>query len=353
MSLTALIRHPTPVRNRMSQDFPRPKLRVAADLRVPRASPSPSLIGTAFDYLLRFYLQRANSHAVARKWVAERAHKAISSYGDAGILLFAGERLLPCGKVRDCMARYIRDAKRHVAEFMAGESLSTDLLRSTLKLAHCDPYYRSGRIGERFGRPRTIEIEELRQLAEATDWSVFESKRVCLLNPTFGQGSTMIGGADADLLLDDTLIDVKTVGDLRVTALDWRQLIGYAALNVHFPIGGGKPHPIRKVGFYFSRHAHLVTWPLAELVDMEKFAAFAAWLRDYAVQMHAEQVAREERWARYDAQRKAEQERERELERTRRARRRKRARKSAAKGKGRATAKKGRKRSRRAPSRAK
>jgi hypothetical protein len=34
MSLTALVRHKTPVRERMAVDFPRPKLRLKAELRV-------------------------------------------------------------------------------------------------------------------------------------------------------------------------------------------------------------------------------------------------------------------------------------------------------------------------------
>ena len=35
------------------------------------------------------------------------------------------------------------------------------------------------------------------------------------------------------MLLDDMLIDVKTTATLRIRTEDWRQLVGYAALNAH------------------------------------------------------------------------------------------------------------------------
>jgi hypothetical protein len=154
--------------------------------------------------------------AIARSWVAERAHEQISSYGEAGMLLWTGKDVLASGEIRDRMARIIRRAHRLLAAFVAGERLSMSLIRSSINLAHCDPYYyRAGRIDERFGQPLPVQVEELRRLIEATDWSQLRAERLCLLNPTFGKGSTMVGGADADLLLDDMLIDVKTTAGRR------------------------------------------------------------------------------------------------------------------------------------------
>lgn len=37
----------------------------------------------------------------------------------------------------------------------------------------------------------------------------FRAKRTCVLNPTFGAASELVGAADGDLILDGTLIDVK------------------------------------------------------------------------------------------------------------------------------------------------
>ena len=138
--------------------------------------------------------------------------------------------------------------------------------------------------------PRRADVEQLRKLVGRQIGPVFKAKSV-LLNPTF-KGLSGIS-ADADLVLDDTLIDVKTTKKLRIDTQDWRQLIGYAALNVHFPLGD-KRRPLRRAGFYFSRHAFLATWPLTELVDAAKFAAFARWLQAHEKKLHAEQLTHEE-----------------------------------------------------------
>lgn len=322
MSLTQLVRFATPVRDRMAADFPRPRLPLKAELRVPSVAPNRPLMGTAFDYLLRFHLARAMPFATSRQWAAENALALVRKLPD-GALVMAGyefpgdyrEASLVC----DQMERIIRLAKRLLAAFIAGGPLSNALIRSAINLAHCDTYYRAGRLDEKFGKPYPAQVDELRRLIEVTDWPPLTAHRACLLNPTFGRGSAMVGGADADALLDDLLVDVKTTATLRIKTEDWRQLIAYAALNRHFPIGDAQqPAEIRRLGFYFSRYGYLASWPLEQLVDLEKFIAFAAWLRDYATQQHAERLAR-----RAESERRMFEWREREERRKRRQRARK------------------------------
>jgi hypothetical protein len=45
--------------------------KLSAPLQVEPRSNRYSMVGTAFDYLLRFELQRRAPHAVARRWIAE------------------------------------------------------------------------------------------------------------------------------------------------------------------------------------------------------------------------------------------------------------------------------------------
>jgi hypothetical protein len=315
MRLTTLINE-KPVRERMAMDLPRPKeIQLKAELLVPRMTQNPNLMGTAYDYLLRFHLQRDFPFATERAWLPEAAHEEISTE----MLTTAGERLL------DKLGRIIRRAKRSKAAFLAGKPLSRSLLQSTIQLAHCDMSCRAGMIDVRLVRPSAGQVNELARLIEATDWSRLRAKRRCLLNPTFGQNCPV--RADADLLLDDMLIELKTTAKLQVTAPHWRQLIGYAALNEHFPFDGSEqPVSIRRVGFYFSRYGYLASWPLTELVDLVKFAAFAAWLRDYATERCEAQL---------EAERIAEQ--REQQDRTRRAKRRKQPRQRHPKVKGKPT----------------
>jgi hypothetical protein len=299
MSLSALVKFATPVRARMAAELPRPRLPLKAQLLVPARARNRPLIGTAFDYLFRFNLARRFPFAVSRQWVAESALRLVSRLADQDLIMLGHDYpgdYRPAVRIKRRMAAIVEEAKGRVASFVAGARLSDALIVSAINLAHCDIYYRAGRLDERFGRPMRAQVSELRSLIQNVDWKQISASRVCLLNPHFGDGSRFVGGADADALLDDLLLDVKTTGSLKIRTEDWRQLLAYAALNLHFPIGGGKRRRrIRRIGFYFSRHGYLVSWPLAEVVDSVRFAKFAEWLREFAEGLHVQRLARRAR----------------------------------------------------------
>lgn len=80
------------------------------------------------------------------------------------------------------------------------------------------------------------------------------------LNPTFA-GSGDIGGADADLILNGCLLDIKTTITRKITNTMLYQLIGYALLDYE-----DKYH-ISELGFYLTRQATTLQWDLSELLD--------------------------------------------------------------------------------------
>ena len=87
----------------------------------------------------------------------------------------------------------------------------------------------------------------------------FPSPRV--LNPTFAL-SEAVGGADADLVLDRCLIDIKTTVNPRLD-LQWlRQVLGYVLLDLD------DRYRLDSVGLLLTRQAHLVAWPLVDLLDL-------------------------------------------------------------------------------------
>lgn len=80
-----------------------------------------------------------------------------------------------------------------------------------------------------------------------------------ILNPAFA-GSHDMGGADADLIIDGTLVEIKTTKN---TALepDWvRQLVGYWLLDY------SNEFHINAIGFYLPRHGVLATWSVEEFL---------------------------------------------------------------------------------------
>jgi hypothetical protein len=68
------------------------------------------------------------------------------------------------------------------------------------------------------------DIKDLRRLIELVDPDTFTAHELCILNPTFGDASRMVGGADTDVLLDDTLRDVKTVKDFDLKSPYFNQI---------------------------------------------------------------------------------------------------------------------------------
>ena len=81
-----------------------------------------------------------------------------------------------------------------------------------------------------------------------------------IIGPTFA-GSGVIGGADADLIIDHRLYDIKTTEKPREKFPEkLRQLIGYALLD------WDDKYALTDVGFYFSRQATYMSWTLSRLL---------------------------------------------------------------------------------------
>lgn len=81
----------------------------------------------------------------------------------------------------------------------------------------------------------------------------------CVANPTFAL-SGRLGGADADLILDGCLIDIKTTKRPTMRR-EWAyQLLGYLLADTD------NAHQVTQIGFYVSRVPALVRWPVVDIV---------------------------------------------------------------------------------------
>jgi hypothetical protein len=235
-------------------------------LRAPPRSGNYGLVGTAFDYLLRWHLQRATPHACTRPWAAEAA---------------IGR--LPASQRPHAIA-LLQLAKDQHARFLVHGDLTEELCAAAIGLARLDAVFRSGRGRAEIGvPPLPQDLADLRALLAAVPASLTRPLDRCLLNPTFGEASRAVGGADADLVLDDMLVDVKTTKNFKLERMAFDQLIGYFLLAT---LGGmdADPEPSRaitQVAIYFARYGCLVAWPLERLVPDGALQAAAAWLRDH------------------------------------------------------------------------
>ena len=106
-----------------------------------------------------------------------------------------------------------------------------------------------------------IWVEALAQLAQLFP-DAFGDRfgRPAVLNPVFAQSSA-VGGADADLISDGMLLEIKTTINPRIDGAWIRQLLGYLLLDT------AAEFDITSLGLYLARQGRLLVWPLPDALD--------------------------------------------------------------------------------------
>lgn len=285
MNLSTLVRIPD-IRERFAAEFQKPKIVIRRPLLASPQSKRYSLVGAAFDYLLRFHLERTCSHARVRRWVAESSVDETERVAVSKSVydIESGELTFPLDDgTLGLRQKLLGNAHKAHSRFLEDGVVRPGLLRGVIHLAQLDATYRSGGMyeDENLGIAFPEDIRDLRNLLSIVPWEVFASEYRCLLNPTFAVESKLGPfGADADLVLDDLLIDIKTVKEASFDREVLNQLIGYYALHL---IGGfrkgGRHRKIRRLGVYFARHGQLVTVDVDSVVNPKTFPAFLRWFK--------------------------------------------------------------------------
>jgi hypothetical protein len=301
MSLKSFIKRPD-VKAKLAPLRPGLPRKIAPTLTAAPKSERYMMVGTAFDYLLRFELQRRAPHAVARPWVAESVSDTIWCKNDKGVTSFRhlsrddkgvispaahpdGDRLSVeklaqevTGRVRNVVDK----AKLAHAEYVKCASPTrlnqTNLAGHAIRLAKLDDSSRScARFDSTFEEAAAEDVEDLLALLVVAPFDVFLHDKVMLLNPTFGQTSSLVGGADGDLIVGDMLVDVKTTKSDKMAADDLDQLLGYYLLarrqyqaDPNFP-------GINRLAIYYSRHSYLWVLDATTWTEHPLFAETEEW----------------------------------------------------------------------------
>jgi hypothetical protein len=163
MSLRSFVKRPD-VRAKLKPLRPKPPRTIGVPVKVQPRSNCYALVGTAFDYLLRFELQRRAPHSVAERWVAEyvpdrlyfRREFAGGSM-EGSVVDFATLPVDPKGAGDPLrVAREAAEQARQIVErarvaFLAyreakapARAAKEGLARHALRLAKLDPVLRSG-----------------------------------------------------------------------------------------------------------------------------------------------------------------------------------------------------------------
>ena len=277
-------------RDLLTAQFPTPKFKSTEIIKAAPGTTNYMLIGKAFDYLLRFNLEKKyKSKVYSGTWVSEKAlryfkDKENEIYGSTDFLEKFGydetvkwfEERKEKNKIQNAKVfEEFENCKKTYNHFINSKLKDKDkIIKSSLFLSRLDDVVRAGPSMKQyitFLPEDKLDIEDLRQLVDACDLTLFKPMKKLILNPTFGEGSKLVGGADADMIIDDTLVDIKATKELKLTRPYFNQLLGYYLLYLIGGVDNHKDVKIKNLGIYFARHNVLWTIKVDDIGDIELF----------------------------------------------------------------------------------
>ena len=283
MSLTSILKE-AKYRSMFKDRFPKPECNLSGEMLACPQTKNYAIIGTAFDYILRFYIEMTNPDVKSTVWIAEHGLNELRLRSGDYIYEYAGDKMRIikndsgeslqnedsdiCRKLYLDLEIKYEQIRKEYKQYLNDGIMTRDLLGGSIVLAQLDGVYRARYINgfNPIDEKDIDDLENLLNVAKKIDF--FSTSSKCLLDPTFGQGSKLVGGADADLIIGDTLIDIKTVMQPTQKYLDvWLQIVGYYILNMI----NNDEYKIKSIGVYFSRHGMLRTFPVNMLGDIDSF----------------------------------------------------------------------------------
>ena len=284
MSLTQFVGTPV-VRDRLTEAFPNQGDRASGPVQAGWQTQNYMLVGTAFDYLARFWMRRQTDECYTRPWVAETSLQIAEE--------FYPEKAPPLAEVIDT-------AKERRETYLNTGTVTRPLIESALDLARVDQLYRNGEPPTNLGNYDDGDIVDCLKLVSILDDASDIEPTTAHLNPAFGLASTLVDGADADAILDGTLVDLKTTKKATFKADYWRQLVGYLILaDVHNTLLDTGAYgelgvdittddipprlDIEEFGVYFARHGELSTCPAELIYGVDEYEEMRSWFVDTAI----------------------------------------------------------------------
>ncbi len=240
---------------------------------------SPQLIGTAFDYAVRIELERASGRMDRMKWIAEGAIDSLRSNAFSGSSDV--RRILDRAAVRMSNAHLF--VRKHFVRRRRDDAWMLRLCRHALKLARLDFLARGGALDDTlFAADDDAACQEVAALLAHAPISRWATASPLLLNPAFGEASRSLGGADADLIAGNELIDLKVTKDANVERRLVNQVLIYLMLADEARSQGLAFPEIQHLVIYFARHDHTWRIPATPIKTHPAYELTKAWLFDNA-----------------------------------------------------------------------
>ena len=239
------------------------------------------VLGISFDYALRFLLKFEFQEKVEFK----EPHLLISVLGlndlrtklsQNDVFTTIKDKILikhPSQKLLERLNIADANSSAAINYYFSNGRLEKPYLESLIFYAYLEIYFRGGQLYETFDKFDLSDIDELSELISSVDLNIFRPKKSIELNPDFGLLSKFIKGADADLIVDDLLLDFKLVQDLSHFRQYFNQIFTYYLLS---KIEGVKE--INSIGLYFARHCQTYVIPISKIAPAKNLANVQKWL---------------------------------------------------------------------------
>jgi len=254
MSLTNFIKRKD-VKEIFNEEFSKPIIKYKKEMLIGKETENPTIVGTAFDYVARFAIEYLNKdkNVITNMWIAEKyVEKSVLSRRDK----------IDLGNI-------IINVKHLKAEYLLTGEMTTELIAGAILLAKIDLMHRAPRSGvviyTEISEADVMKIFKLYNKFMEFDW---RAKNVVYLNPSFDNILTSVGLADADVIIDDTLIEIKTVTQTGMSRQTFDQLMGYYLLSEVGGINKDKhQNKINKIAVYSARYGDFIIIDLRDVFD--------------------------------------------------------------------------------------
>jgi hypothetical protein len=280
------------VRKRISREYPNPGEGAESNLEIEHVSYEHSLLGQAFDYLIRMWLESQCNEV-------HDPHEGRLGGDWTANLSYTSRRLIRSAwgpeseEENEAINVALRRADRKREQFRKTGMNANNAIDAALVYSGLDHNIGidDGTVeANSFEDEIVTELQALFHLFRKQDVLIGDS---VIISPDFGERSCILE-VHGDFIVEDTLIDVKTTENPEFDAEYWRQLLAYYILNdIHRELIQNRedremevPYPhISTVGVYFARYGELKTVDVDDyLQPREDYKRFRAWFVDRAIE---------------------------------------------------------------------
>jgi hypothetical protein len=257
MSLTTELKDPnSPISTWMKENMRAPSVQAIVNnfnMQLAQKSPiwidgvDPALVGTAFDYMFRWTVQRLDAYSLMAMQGAYLADRHLADLYEVSAAEPTVGEIVQLGNDRPEMR----------ARCSIALAWFEGIFRGGRNIEKVKPCYELHNIEHFLDRVPDKESQDVQKLSETIKpiWSdrlVFRY----VPNPTF-LGSLDVGGADADWILGETLYDCKTSRKRQPFDIQhFLQIVGYVLLDYE------NQYNIQNVGRYFARQQMILEMPI-------------------------------------------------------------------------------------------